>query len=293
VLIPALYVIPCGIIYAVSSQSTNINLLAEIVPGVLLNGRPLANMIFKAFAIQTLGSALSFIQDLKLGHYMKVPPRATFMVQAVATLLSGFMQVGVKTSLFATVPDICAENQKSQLVCPHNRVFFSASAIWGLIGPTRQFGSGSLYHGHLWALLVGAFLPIPFWWWQRRFPKTRLKYINIPVFLNGPIYIPPASGINYSSWFLVGFIFQYLIRKRNFRWWSKFNYILSAALDSGTVFSIIFIFLTLQLPKSNTISASLNWWGNTVSSKTVDGMGPPAAFLQLDKGGFFDDAPGQ
>ena len=78
----------------------------------------------------------------------------------------------------------------------------------GLIGPTRQFGSGSLYRGHLWAVLVGAFLPLPFWWWQRRFPDTRLKYVNIPVFLNGPEYTPPATGINYSSWFLVGFIFR-------------------------------------------------------------------------------------
>jgi len=78
----------------------------------------------------------------------------------------------------------------------------------GLIGPTRQFGSGSLYHGHLWALLVGAFLPLPFWWWQRRFPDMRLKYINIPVFLNGTTYVPPATGIDYSSRFLVGFVFR-------------------------------------------------------------------------------------
>jgi hypothetical protein len=77
-----------------------------------------------------MGSSLAFTQDLKLGHYMKVPPRATFLAQAVATLLSGFLQVGVKEALFTTVPDICSENQKSMLTCPHNRVFFSASAIW-------------------------------------------------------------------------------------------------------------------------------------------------------------------
>jgi len=65
-----------------------------------------------------------------------------------------------------------------------------------------------MYPGHLWALLVGVFLPLPVWWWQRRLPNTRLKYINIPVFLNGPTFIPPATGINYSSWFLVGFIFR-------------------------------------------------------------------------------------
>lgn len=78
----------------------------------------------------------------------------------------------------------------------------------GLIGPTRQFGPGTVYHGYLWALLVGALLPVPIWWWQRRFPNTRFKYFSLPVFLNGPTFTPPATGINYSSWFLVGFIFR-------------------------------------------------------------------------------------
>ena len=82
-----------------------------------------------------MSSALIFTQDLKLGHYMKIPPRASFVAQAVATLLSGFLQVGVKTALFATVPDICSEDQKSMLTCPVNRVFFSASAIWCVPSP--------------------------------------------------------------------------------------------------------------------------------------------------------------
>lgn len=82
-----------------------------------------------------------------------------------------------------------------------------------------------MYSPQLYALLIGAFLPIPFYLWQRRFPKTRLKYINLPIMLNGCQYIPPATGINYSSWFLVAFIFQYVVRRRNFAWWSKFNYV--------------------------------------------------------------------
>lgn len=66
----------------------------------------------------------------------------------------------------------------------------------------------------------------------------------------------------------MGFIFQYLIRRRNFQWWSKFNYVTSAALDSGTLLSLIFIFFTLQTPKGGTLS--LNWWGNTVYQNTAD-----------------------
>ena len=59
-------------------------------------------------------------------------------------------------------------------------------------------------------MLVGAIAPIPFWLWQRRFPNTRLKFINLPVMLNGPTLAPPANGINYASWFIVGFIFRTL-----------------------------------------------------------------------------------
>ena len=56
VLIPALYMIPCGFIFAVTAQPTNINLIAEIIPGVLLNGRPLANMVRPTFLFIIVGT---------------------------------------------------------------------------------------------------------------------------------------------------------------------------------------------------------------------------------------------
>ena len=66
----------------------------------------------------------------------------------------------------------------------------------------------ALYKPELYALAIGALLPVPFWYWQKRYPKTWLKYFSMPVLLNGPSYIPPALGINYSSWFVVAFIFR-------------------------------------------------------------------------------------
>lgn len=44
-LLPALYVLPCGFIYAVTAQGVSINLLAEIIPGAILPGQPLPNMV--------------------------------------------------------------------------------------------------------------------------------------------------------------------------------------------------------------------------------------------------------
>ena len=105
--------------------------------------------------------------------------------------------------------------------------------------------------------------------------------------------IPPATGINYSAWFATGFVFQYLVRKRNFAWWSKFNYVTSAALDSGacfvrrvhlipcscdltpgTVLSALFIFFTLQvsvLKRSCLRLAAFAEHGG-LSSRTAEGF---------------------
>jgi OPT family small oligopeptide transporter len=265
VLLPVIYVLPSGFIYAMTGQGITLNILAQIIPGTLLPGNPRANMvcsylnlecgrvltrvlqIFKAYSVQTLNEATNFVQDLKLGHYVKVPPRATFIVQLVATVLVAFVQVGVKQWLFANVEGICQPDQPSSLTCPHNHVYFTASAIWGLIGPSRQFGPHSIYYPQIYAVIVGAFLPVPFWLWQRRYPTSWVRYLSTPVILNGLLFIPPATGINYSSWIAMGIVFQYFIRKRNFAWWSKFNYVTSAALDSGTSISLIFIFFALQV----------------------------------------------
>ena len=117
-----------------------------------------------------------------------------------------------------------------------------------LIGPAYQFGTGSVYHPHLYAIIIGVFIPVPFYLWQRRYSDSwgSLHQHTLTARLSA---IPPATGINYSFWFLVAFIFRYSIRNKNFAWWSKFNYnyVLSSGLDSGPVISIMVIFFALQV----------------------------------------------
>jgi hypothetical protein len=112
----------------------------------------------------------------------------------------------------------------------------------------------------LWFFAVGAIAPVPFYVLARRFPLSIWRYINVPVFFAGVSSIPPGSGINYASWSIVGFIFNYCIRRFHFRWWMRYNYILSAALDAGVALSMVLIFFTVQYPKGG---FEINWWGNT------------------------------
>ncbi|KAK4703743.1 hypothetical protein P7C70_g2476, partial [Phenoliferia sp. Uapishka_3] len=272
-LLGAIYTLPGGFIFAMTSQEITLNLLVDLMGGYMLPGLPVANMMFKTFAVQPIGFALTFVQDLKLGHYMKVPPRATFVAQIAATLFSCVTQVGIKELLVKGFPDLCDPHQSSLLICPTATVLYSASVVWGLIGPRRQFGIGVMYNPILWAMAIGAILPFPFWFLSRRYPKHWVSQVNIPVLLTGATFMPPATGINYSSWITFGFIFQFWSRRRHFRWWSKYNFSLAAALDCGTVLSAIVIFCALQLPKQGAIN--VNWWGNNVFTDTADWAGTP------------------
>ncbi|WRT65925.1 OPT family small oligopeptide transporter [Kwoniella shivajii] len=284
VAIPFVYMIPTAFIYAMTSQLPAINLLAELIPGYAFKGQPIPGMLCKVFTVQTIAAGTTFVQDQKLGHYMKIPPRATFVAQLSAAVLACFVQSGTKELMFANIPDMCAAGQKSLLTCASTKVFFTSSIIWGLIGPDRLFSKGSLYNPQTYALLVGAVLPIPFWFWVRKYPTSIFRNLNLPVIFSGALFIPPASGVNYSSWLLTGFIFQFWIRRRKFAWWSKYNYVLSTALDVGTALSAIAIFLFFGLT-----GTSVNWWGNTVYQQTADWDGDGAALYTAPPSGFGKD----
>ena len=47
--------------------------------------------------------------------------------------------------MFSNIPNICSPDQPSGFICPSTTVFGTASIIWGVIGPARQFSRGQMY----------------------------------------------------------------------------------------------------------------------------------------------------
>ena len=88
-LIGFIFVIPIGIIRAVTNQLFTINVFAEFFGGYLLHNNPVAVMLFKTYAFVPTTNALTFVSDLKIGHYMKIPPRTMFMAQTISTIIGG------------------------------------------------------------------------------------------------------------------------------------------------------------------------------------------------------------
>ncbi|KAF5313063.1 hypothetical protein D9619_003678 [Psilocybe cf. subviscida] len=275
------YIIPIGMIQAITNQQVGLNVITELVIGYALPGRPIAMMMFKTWGYITMAQALTFTSDFKLGHYMKVAPKPMFWSQIVATVVAGTVQLGVQAWMFTNIEGICDPMQKDHFICPNTEVFGTASIIWGVIGPGLQFSKGQTYYPLVYFFLVGTIAPVIPWALSRRYPNSIFKYINLPVIFNGTGAIPPATAINYVPWAAVGFVFQYLIRRRHFSWWTKYNYVLAAALDSGLAVSILVIFFTLQFPKNGNIGLNSiqSWWGNTFPFTGADGLGTPVITL--------------
>ncbi|KAJ8475318.1 hypothetical protein ONZ45_g6159 [Pleurotus djamor] len=281
------YVIPVGMIQAITNQQVGLNVITELIIGYGLPGRPVAMMMFKTWGYITMAQALTFTADFKLGHYMKIPPRSMFMAQVIATVVAGTVQLGVQAWMFTNVPGMCSHDQKDGFICPATEVFGTASVVWGVIGPARQFSYGQIYYGLVYFFLLGAVSPVVIFFATKKWPNSFLRYINFPVIFSGTGSIPPATAINYVPWAIVGFIFQYVIRRRHFSWWTKYNYVLSAALDAGVAISAVLIFFILQYPKNGEIGLNTvqTWWGNTVFENTADGRGTP--LLKIPEGEFF------
>ena len=124
-----MYTIPVGVITAITNQEIAINVIAELIIGYALPGRPLAMMMFKTWCYITMFQAISFTSDFKLGHYMKIPPRSMFSCQVVATIIAGTSQLVMQAWLFSYIEDLCSPTQKDGFICPSTTVFGNASII--------------------------------------------------------------------------------------------------------------------------------------------------------------------
>ncbi|KAH7050568.1 OPT family small oligopeptide transporter [Linnemannia elongata] len=258
-----IFALPVGIVQAVTNQQPGLNVITEYVIGYLMPGHPIANVTFKAYGYITNVQALQFTQDLKLGHYMKIPPRIMFWVQVISSVIAGIINLATTDWLLRVQPDICTK-AGYPWTCRNTNTFYSASVIWGVIGPGRMFGLGTQYSIIQWGFVIGAFIPLPVWWLCRRYPRVKwLKKIHFPVLLAATSNMPPAQAYFYPNGILLGFIFMWYIRRYHNGWWKRYNYVTSAAMDTGVALSGLLCYFMLQSWDKN----FFEWWG---ASETID-----------------------
>jgi OPT family small oligopeptide transporter len=282
------FFVPIGIVMAITNTQSSLFLVCQLICGALFPGRPVANMVFVMYGYITSTQGLKFAADLKLGHYMKIPPRLLFTVQMVATVVGCLTQIGVLNWMFANIPKICTPDAMNGFTCPIARVHFNGSILWGVVGPQRFFGSGELYRPLVWCFLIGAVCPvIIFVIWKQRggHRHSVLKSVSLPVLFGSLSWIPPATGLNFSAWAIVCWIFNYFVRRRKGEWWGKYTMTLSAALDASLAFGLVVVFFAFVYPSWGWVERLGGWWGARVFAEGCDWRG--CAFKAVPEGGKF------
>ncbi|KAF4778231.1 OPT oligopeptide transporter [Colletotrichum scovillei] len=278
----AIFFIPNGIIMAVTNQHSSIYLICQLICGAVFPGRPIANMVFVTYGYISSAQGIKFASDLKLGHYMKIPPRIMFSVQMVATIVSSLTQIGVLNWMFANVKGICTPEAVNGFTCPIARVHFNGSILWGVVGPGEFFGPNATYRGLVWCFLIGAIAPIPLWLYARKNRHSILRKINLPVVFGSMAWIPPATGLNFSVWAVVCYVFNYLVKRRKSAWWAKYTMTMSAALDSSLAFGIVVVFFGFVYPGH---MKGFKWWGTEVYKQGCDWQA--CSYNTVPEGGHF------
>ncbi|RKO93545.1 OPT oligopeptide transporter protein-domain-containing protein, partial [Blyttiomyces helicus] len=243
-----IFLIPTGIILAISNATIGTNIIVELIYGFIDPGKAIANTVFKTYGFNSLHQAHALASDLKLGVYMKIPPKAMFISQFYGTIIGSIVNYAVMDMLIRNVKQIWYFTHHSPLAIDNHwnaqnpPVFYTASLIWGAIGPQRFFSGqySVLYYG----FLVGAIAPVLTWGLHRRFPGSGWNYVNFPIFFQ---YWGKAQSNGFANCLVSGFAAsltsQFWLKRHHRTWYDKYNYTVSAGLDSGSMFTAIIIYL--------------------------------------------------
>ena len=215
------FVIPIGIIAAMTGVQVTLNVIAEFIGGVWVEGNAIAMCFFKSYGYVTCAHALSFSADLKLAHYLKIPQRFTFWAQMVPTIVSTFISVAV-LQYQVQIEGICTKDAPFRFTCPGPNTFFTAAVFWGTVGPRKIWGVGGQYSITLIGFPIGCVVVAVFYMLSRRWPKNAiLRNAHPVVMMSGALawapyniaYVWPAVPVAAFSWLYM--------KKRYLPFWSK------------------------------------------------------------------------
>ncbi|BEJ16419.1 hypothetical protein CspHIS471_0510240 [Cutaneotrichosporon sp. HIS471] len=285
VIMPLIVIVPCGLIQAITGMPIPLNVLAEFIGGAIKPGSANSLIYFKTYGYIAAYQALAFSSDLKLAHYLKIPPRHTFAMQVWATVIYCFICAGLQNYILG-FKDVCTSAAKFGMSCPGANTFFTSAVFWGTLGPVRLFGPGKRYTLMLLGFPIGLVAVLAYWALRKAFPRKEwIRQLHPVMIFNGGAYWGPPLNMSYfiGNVYITVFSFQF-IRKRYTAFWAKYNYVLAASFPAGIAIAALVIFFGTAIPKDGQY-ATIAWWGNDVLGVGCEGGGCPR--LTLAKGEVF------
>ncbi|KAH7036100.1 OPT oligopeptide transporter protein-domain-containing protein [Linnemannia elongata] len=260
-------VVPMGFIYAISAYQVTTGTWNELIYGYMAPGtHPVGSLVYRVVAGQCWYRAQSILLDQKIGHYMKVSPRATFFSQIWGTLIGVPVNYAVIRWVIDTKRPYLNGTQRDPLgqwTGQAPRMYLNQGIQYGTVGPTRLF-QDTIYSPLRWGFLLGVVTPIIIYLLHRRFPKAKFQLWHSTIFFSsmetfyGNLSTGPLSSI------IGGFVCMFYVFRYKHDFWVKYNYLVGAAADTGLSLAILAIFVIFG--SSSKVIEMPEWWGNDSES---------------------------
>lgn len=216
------FAVPVGIVKAMMGIEVPLDILSQFLGGAFVEGNALSMNHFKAFGYATTARAVLFSENLKLGHYVKIPPRQNFCAQIVATLVSAVVCTGVLSFQMNHIEGVCTPDASLDLHCRDIDSLFTSMVFWGSIGPRRIWGSSGLYTETLVGFPLGIVVVVVCYClgrvkrvrgWMRGVHPVAMLYGGTLWASHNMSYMWPAVPVAWVSWMY--------FRPRYLAMWSK------------------------------------------------------------------------
>ncbi|RDW75484.1 hypothetical protein BP6252_06626 [Coleophoma cylindrospora] len=268
----AVMVTPLGWLYAISNYQLPIGTFNELLYGIMVNAvgghkNPTGATVYSSIAGDAWYRAQYMLQDQKIGHYMHIPPRATFFSQIFGCTLGIPINYAVVRWVLSTKREILlgvVSDPTNQWTAQSLKSSLSTSVQYVLVGPSAMFKE-HIFKPLPYGFLVGAIAPVIFFALHKAFPKSKLKFHlwNTTIFFSILTNFYGNISTGYTSAFIGSFVVMYWAFRYRYNLWARYNYLLAAAFDAGYNLNMLLIFLCFG---SGKLIAMPYWWGNNEQS---------------------------
>ncbi|KAH7098866.1 peptide transporter MTD1 [Auriculariales sp. MPI-PUGE-AT-0066] len=268
------------VLYGRMGNGIATNQLFKMIAGAIHPGKPVANLYVRCDkrrihaqadvvrssrcgVMTVVSSMVGLAGDLKLGQYLKIPPRVMFLTQVYGTILGAIINY--------VVMQVITENKREILIDPigdnqwsgiYYQSLNSNAVTWSLAG--RVYGINTMYRWVPLGILLGTIPVIIQWLISRRWRKIgiiNLSKVILPYTMGNVGLL--SVGINSTVWssLVLSFISQYWLRLYHPRWFKKYNFLIGGAFDGGSQITL-FILTFAVFGASGVTRPFPYWWGN-------------------------------
>ncbi|KAL1412167.1 hypothetical protein Q8F55_003176 [Vanrija albida] len=253
------------ILYARFGNGIATNALMKMVAGVAHPGRPIANLYFSAWSHSVISQSLNLASDLKMGEYLKIPPRVMFLTQVWGTIFGAFINYVVMVSVVNQHRDLLVNsNGNSAWSGQYFQSLDNQATTWALA--KYLYSAGKPYVLVPAGLGIGFLICVLHWVIVKIRPaigRFDLRELNTPQLLVYSGYLGYNQTQTCVIWstLSIGFFFQYYLRNYRPRFFKDYSYLVMAGFDGGSLM-VLFILSFAVFGAGGPQKPFPSWWGN-------------------------------